>query len=197
MDIYLNFSDSEIFLDAVVKDGRSFDPTVFQSTVQLLGQHDNKAERVGCFSEVVTKLAEKAQEYAANEQELGEIPDEFLDPIMQTMMEDPVRLPTSGHIMERSVIARCLLTESIDPFNRAELKEDMLEPVPELKAKIDAWVATQRKGANKQADAVEEAPVEGGQMAVDEAGGEISPKATNETRDQAPTPMDEDDDIYD
>merc|ERR1739848_713787 len=76
VDIYLNFSDSEIFLDAVVKDGRSFDPTVFQSTVQLLGQHDNKAERVGCFSEVVTKLAEKAQEYAANEQELGEIPDE-------------------------------------------------------------------------------------------------------------------------
>lgn len=36
-------------------------------------------------------------------------PDEFLDPIMGTLMKDPVRLPTSGQIVDRPVIARHFL----------------------------------------------------------------------------------------
>lgn len=37
-----------------------------------------------------------------------DVPDEFLDPIMATLMEDPVTLPC-GNVMERSVIQRMLL----------------------------------------------------------------------------------------
>lgn len=36
-------------------------------------------------------------------------PEEFLDPITQEIMLDPVRLPTSGKIMDRANIIRHLL----------------------------------------------------------------------------------------
>lgn len=35
---------------------------------------------------------------------LGEIPDEFLCPISCDLMRDPVQLPSSGTLIERSVI---------------------------------------------------------------------------------------------
>jgi ubiquitin conjugation factor E4 B len=59
-------------------------------------------------------------------------------------MKDPVRLPTSNTVCDRSVIQRHLLSESRDPFNRATLTADMLEPQPELKARIGAWVKEQK-----------------------------------------------------
>lgn len=49
------------------------------------------------------------------------------DPLMDTLMTDPVRLP-SGTIMDRSIILRHLLNSSTDPFNRQMLTENMLEP---------------------------------------------------------------------
>ena len=68
--------------------------------------------------------------------------EDFLDPIMHTVMEDPVRLLTSGKVMDRAVIQHILSTEGgRDPFNRAELTLDMLEDVPDLRSKIQAWKA--------------------------------------------------------
>jgi len=86
----------------------------------------------------VTELAEKQREADAA---LEDAPDEFLDPLLCTLMRDPVRLPTSGMVMDRASIARHLLNDETDPFNRAPLTEDMLEPATELKARIDAWLA--------------------------------------------------------
>ena len=82
------------------------------------------------------------------QEQLGEVPDEFLDPIMQTLMLDPVKLPTSGKTMDRSVIMRILLTEHLDPFNRAELTPEMLEDDTEMKQKIYAFVSS--KGLNPE-----------------------------------------------
>ena len=50
-----------------------------------------------------------------------------VDPLMDTLMTDPVRLP-SGTIMDRSIILRHLLNSPTDPFNRQTLTESMLEP---------------------------------------------------------------------
>lgn len=62
-----------------------------------------------------------------NEDYYADAPDEFRDPLMDTLMSDPVVLP-SGKIMDRSIIARHLLNSSTDPFNRQPLTEDMLRP---------------------------------------------------------------------
>jgi hypothetical protein len=50
------------------------------------------------------------------------------DPILSTLMEDPVKLPTSGMTMDRAVISRHLLSKPNDPFNRQPLTVEMLQP---------------------------------------------------------------------
>ena len=53
------------------------------------------------FIEATSDLGEFIEEEADFE---VEAPDEFYDPIMGTLMSDPVRLPTSGTIVDRSRI---------------------------------------------------------------------------------------------
>ena len=45
----------------------------------------------------------------SQEQALTDAPEEFLDPIMGTLMTDPVMLPASKNIVDRTVIARHIL----------------------------------------------------------------------------------------
>jgi ubiquitin conjugation factor E4 B len=66
-----------------------------------------------------------------------------LDPLMDTLMEDPVTLP-SGIRMDRSVIMRHLLNSSTDPFNRSHLTEEMLTDDTELKQRIQEWKRMKR-----------------------------------------------------
>lgn len=90
------------------------------------------------------------------------------DPLMGTLMTDPVVLP-SGHIVDRPVIMRHLLNTPTDPFTRQPLNESMLQPGrfpcwrwhsskngtvwvlfasdTELKAKITEWRKKKREEA--------------------------------------------------
>lgn len=68
---------------------------------------------------------------------------------MDTVMIDPVRLPTSNKIMERSVIVRHLLNSNFDPFNRMPLTEDLLESDTQLQKQIHEWIrANVKNGEN-------------------------------------------------
>ena len=60
---------------------------------------------------------------------------------MDTLLTEPVRLP-SGVIVDRPVIIRHLLNSPQDPFSRQYLTVDMLQPVPELLARIKDWKRT-------------------------------------------------------
>lgn len=71
---------------------------------------------------------------------LGEIPEKFLDPISSDLINDPVKLPTSGIIMDRKIIKQHLLNDEHDPFNRAPLKYKDLIDVPEFKKEIESWI---------------------------------------------------------
>lgn len=51
-------------------------------------------------------LADRQQQ---EEETYSDAPDEFLDPIMSTLMLDPVLLPSSHITVDRSTIARHLL----------------------------------------------------------------------------------------
>ena len=98
-----------------------------------------------CFHFQITHwrtLAAKAQRLVLQnrkrELDYSDAPEEFRDPLMDTLMDDPVLLP-SGKIMDRAVILRHLLNSSTDPFNRQPLTEDMLAPDNDLKLRIEAW----------------------------------------------------------
>ena len=55
------------------------------------------------------------------------MPAHCLDPLMDTLMTDPVVLP-GGTVMEKSIIIRHLLNSQTDPFNRQPLTESQLLP---------------------------------------------------------------------
>jgi hypothetical protein len=75
--------------------------------------------RIGGGGELVTELSEVSERVlelgaeARSEDELLEgAPEEFLDPIMSTLMTDPVILPSSRITIDRSTIARYSITLS-------------------------------------------------------------------------------------
>lgn len=77
---------------------------------------------------------------AASELEAdGEVPEDFLDPLLQTVMREPVILPDSHITIDRSTIERHLLSSKTDPFNRSPLSAEQLKPDAALKARIQSW----------------------------------------------------------
>lgn len=146
---YLNFHGIPEFASAVGLDGRSYNAALFDKAKRIMeNRHLLGKPDVARFADIAKAAAAALEAEAAVEEDLGDIPDEFVDPIMSNIMREPVRLPTSGNVMDKSVIARILLSEPSDPFNRKLLTEDMLEPMPELKAKIDAFIAEKKAAAH-------------------------------------------------
>ena len=124
-----------------------FDPANLRKAVRVLGKSQTaRPERLQALEAFASRCIEVKEEYMAAEEELGEVPDEFQDPITAELMTDPVRLP-SGHVVDRSVIQRHLLSDENDPFSRAKLTVDMLVPDAELKEKIDEWRASKRRAS--------------------------------------------------
>ena len=66
-----------------------------------------------------------------------ELPEHFFDPLTSEVMKDPVKLPSSGKIVDRITIKKHLLNDKSDPYNRDYLVEGMLIPLPELKFQIE------------------------------------------------------------
>lgn len=127
IDIYLHLSCDQ-FAGALAADERSFQKHLFEdaaSRVVRLGIRS--AVEVEKFRALIQIAAEIYVANQQNEDDYADAPDEFKDPLMDTLMIDPVLLP-SGTIMDRSIITRHLLNSSTDPFNRQPLTEDMLQP---------------------------------------------------------------------
>jgi len=148
VQVYLNLCDQSEFVQAVANDGRSYRKELFEKAAQLCKNHSLKApteiEKLLLFVVQV----EQAKATMQAEEELGEVPDEFLDPLMYTVMRDPVILPTSRAVIDRSTIKSHLLSDAKDPFNRMPLTIEDVIPDVELKAKIDKFLTERRsKGA--------------------------------------------------
>ncbi|XP_059086055.1 ubiquitin conjugation factor E4 B-like [Tigriopus californicus] len=139
IDLYLHL-DSELLAAALANDQRSFSMEVFEDAANRMRKSLNRSNS---DLEQFRALARKAHEVVlANmkrDEDYDDAPDEFIDPMMCELMEDPVLLPTSGKIMDRKHINRHLLSTPNDPFNRQPLTEEMLKPDIELKEKIEKW----------------------------------------------------------
>lgn len=145
IQVYLNLSDQGEFARGVAADGRSYRKELFEQAIEILRRRSIKSpdeiERLRLF---VVKVEETKATLEA-EEDLGEIPDEFLgaflnafcrtahslqhgaDPLMYTVMRDPVTLPSSRVVIDRSTIKAHLLSDSKDPFNRMPLTlEDVI-----------------------------------------------------------------------
>jgi len=156
VQVYLNLSSQPEFARAVAGDGRSYRKELFESAAKTCSEKNLKSptdiEQLMLF--VVNVEAAKVTLEA--EDDLGDVPEEFLDPLMCTLMRDPVILPSSRAVVDRSTIKSHLLSDAKDPFNRVPLTIEEVTPETELKERIEAFLAEKRQirnaGLGKQND---------------------------------------------
>ncbi|KAJ1545606.1 hypothetical protein HK405_007809 [Cladochytrium tenue] len=129
IDIYLHLSHRNEFVEAVARDGRSYSKEIFGRAVDIATKFALKApQEIQMLQDFVQKVESHLAQAVEEEEDLGDVPDEFLDPLLATIMQDPVVLPTSNVTIDRSTIITQLLSTPIDPFNRKPLTIDMVIP---------------------------------------------------------------------
>lgn len=147
IEVFLNLETQEEFAVAVARDGRSFKKEIFDRAGSILSK---KALMSSADLARLDKFANKAQRIKITdeeeEEEMGDIPDEFLDPLMFTLMKDPVILPSSRVTIDLATIKSHLLSDAKDPFNRAPLKIEEVVPDDEMKQKIQDFKLSKRSG---------------------------------------------------
>ena len=113
-----------------------------------------RAERVHVLEEpgamarlraVVARVDAACERAAAERLDLTDAPDRFLDPLLATLMTDPVRV--GGNVYDRQSITQQILSDPRDPFTRAPIRVEDLAADAALKAEIDAWLAAKRARA--------------------------------------------------
>ncbi|KAH3871922.1 hypothetical protein DPMN_035137 [Dreissena polymorpha] len=137
--IYVYLGDNAQFCTAVLEESRSFSERLFTDAVKVLQKIGIAPEFVVKFSQLHEKLKSLQCSRQQEEEALGEAPEDFLDPIMGTLMEDPVILPETKTNIDRSVINRHLLSDQRDPFTKSPLSMNMVIPNLELKQRIEQW----------------------------------------------------------
>jgi len=158
VQVYLNLGDQNEFVRAVAGDGRSYRKELFESAADKCSNNNLKSPTEVEQLRLFVAKVEEAKITLEAEEDLGEIPDEFLDPLMCTIMRDPVILPTSRAVLDRSTIKSHLLSDAKDPFNRKPLTIEDVIPDTELKERIEAFLIERRN--NRAAPSVfEEAAV--------------------------------------
>lgn len=138
LEVYFNLSQFDTFLSAVVKDGRSFKASLLTNTQKVLGVAKAPYEKTEKWFQICGKLRDARDRLECDEVSMDSVPDEFLDALMNTLMSDPILLP-SGNVVDRATIERHILNQKNDPFSRQPLSLEELEPIPELKSRIEKW----------------------------------------------------------
>lgn len=165
VDVYLNLGNKHNFILAVARDGRSYSPKNFASARSIMVAKVLKSpEEIIKWDELVAKFAQTFQEDQEAEEDLGDIPDDFLDPLMATLMEDPVVLPSSRQIIDRSTIRSHLLSDPTDPFNRVPLK------IEEVVSGELSTNSTTKLTFHSYRDEGEDSGVQGGEDGCEEEG---------------------------
>lgn len=141
-DVYLNLQNKQSFIEAVATDGRSYRPDYWTGAHVILEKYALKSpEQLREWDQMASRIQAAKDQADMEEADLGEIPDEYEDPLMASLMEDPVILPISKQIVDRSTIQSHLLSDPHDPFNRTPLKIEDVIPNDKLRDEIAAWKA--------------------------------------------------------
>ena len=78
IQVYLNLSDQPQFIQAVAGDGRSYSKELFKSAVEIGRWRGIKSQTEIVQLQAFADKVEKAKEALTAEEDLGELPDEFL-----------------------------------------------------------------------------------------------------------------------
>ncbi|WFD25906.1 RING-type E3 ubiquitin transferase [Malassezia nana] len=148
LSVFLNLASHHEFVVAIARDGRSYRREIFSKAASIAQRFMLKSPvDIDTLADLVERVEQAKQADADEEEDLGEVPDEYLDPLLATIMRDPVRLPSSRAVVDRSTIKAHLLSDGTDPFNRMPLKLEDVQPDDALRAEIEAWVRARRSAS--------------------------------------------------
>jgi ubiquitin conjugation factor E4 B len=144
LQIYVNLSTEPAFVQAIASEGRSYSKDLFDRALKIASERVLKSTDE---LKVFAKFAERVEEVrlTMDEEEITDYPEEFegtcsviqnyvhqihicLDPLMATLMREPVILPSSKAVVDLSTIKSHLLSDPTDPFNRVPLKIEDVTP---------------------------------------------------------------------
>ncbi|KAI5721312.1 hypothetical protein M8J77_019052 [Diaphorina citri] len=151
--MYVHLGSNEQFCAAVSQDGRSYSPQLFTLAEGVLARIGG-ASLIPDLRRVAALVEKLGAQLQSDEALLAGAPDEYLDPIMNTIMLEPVTLPSSRQTLDKSTIARHLLSDQTDPFNRSPLTMEQVIPNTQLQTQIQDWIrqCRQKSLASKSAD---------------------------------------------
>ncbi|XP_044734743.1 ubiquitin conjugation factor E4 A [Chrysoperla carnea] len=149
--IYVSLASSNAFCLAISQDGRSYSPQLFSLAEDVLARIGG-GQLISELRQLANKVEELARLQKEDDEIFTDIPDEFLDPIMSTLMTDPVILPSSKQTVDRNTISRHLLSDQTDPFNRSPLTMDQVIPNTDLATQIQEWIKQKRSGKSTSLD---------------------------------------------
>lgn len=150
IDIYLNLGRSPRFIEAVARDGRSYKPANFDHASRIMERFSLKSkEELAAWQNLKDQFRKAKEIDDQAEEDLGEVPEEFLDPLMFSLMEDPVILPMSKQTIDRSTIRSHLLSDPTDPFNRQPMSIEDVVPNVALKEQIRVFKEERKEIAKK------------------------------------------------
>jgi hypothetical protein len=140
--IELALASQPKYLTSLASDLMAFDPELFRVVGELATRHSllPRAE-IEALAALAKRAEVRRKRIMEAEEEMGEIPEEFEDALLATLMTDPVMLPGSKKVVDRTTILRRLLEDPQDPFTRTPLTEDMLIPMDELRERIEQFSA--------------------------------------------------------
>lgn len=121
--ILLSCLDNHKFIEYMAKDERSYSSYNIKFAITKLWNNQliTRTEYLK-----LEKMYKQVDDKIKMEEEEVDLPDEFCDPLMACEIKEPVMLPDTDIIMEKSVISRHLLTDLHNPFNREPLTLEKL-----------------------------------------------------------------------
>jgi ubiquitin conjugation factor E4 B len=146
--VYLNMGGEEEFIEEVAKEFAEdfYEENVLHKAGSILRKHNlMDPTELDEWNSVVAKIIEQVSLARENGQFVDDVPDEFTCPLLMDIMRNPVKLADKGPIVDLNSIKQHLLNSGKNPYTGEDLTVEELIPVPELKARIDAWVAEQRE----------------------------------------------------
>ena len=157
IECYNNLSDpnnsyNEKFIKYVIMDDRCFKLSEFKNYCESRISNEYTKQKTLDFivkCEIEKEIIEKNKEIEI------EYPDEFYDPIMDCVIVEPVFLPSSNTMMEKTVIEKHLLTSDIDPFTRDKLTLETLTDynnLEEIQQKIKEFIQKKKDFENSAAN---------------------------------------------
>jgi hypothetical protein len=149
-NIYINLGYDKKMIEAISNE-RLYKEEYLEKLIKII-MDKNLFERQTWFKiGLLSSVKQRIKEYQNTKIDYDEYnpPLELCDPLMMTLIENPIKLPISDIFMDKSVIIKHLLSDETDPFNRSKLtpemieeynkKEDILLEINELKNKIEDW----------------------------------------------------------